>query len=366
MLRHIVGYHRKILYIIIALILGLSFWIASIINHVLISDYHRDVSVRYGEPVLTRQRMDEILEAMLAKEEKNIPEITLWQRDEHAVVENEKKNISVELSVITVAGDMSRIYPFPMVRGGYLAGEDDWGCVIDRATADKLFGSYDVVGLKIKLNNKEYIIRGIIKEPDSHVMIIQEAASYKRSSGMKYSCMEMFFADTDNPKMLAERFVTANGLGTPAKYIDGYPVRWLSYMLIHIPLWLSALLIVIYAVRKVYSLKGSPILIFIGLAGILIISLILIKITNMHIYYPSSMIPNKWSDFDFWTDKFRSIISSVRYKEGGVLYYKDIILRRRMLTVIIGVVISVFSELYVVKSITRVHKYKVDFNDING
>ena len=124
-------------------------------------------------------------------------------------------------------------------------------------------------------------------------------------------------------------------------------------MLIQLPLWLSALLIVIYTAGKVYSRKASPILTFIGVIGIVILAVILIKITNMYIYYPSSMIPNRWSDFDFWLDKVRKIVSSISRKEGIVLYYKDIILRKRMVMVIIGVVAAIVSEIRAYNNVTR-------------
>ncbi|MDD4113709.1 MAG: ABC transporter permease [Herbinix sp.] len=346
------GYHkRRVICIIIALIAGVFLWIASIINQMHISEYHQGVSVRYDEPALTKQSLENILEAMISRGDNHIPEITLWQRDEHFVVSNEDNIKTVELSLITVAGDMSRIYPVPMLYGGYLARDDSSGCIIDRATAYKLFGSSDTVGLRINCNNKEYIIRGVIKEIDSNVIIVQEeASSYKGKESKTYSCMEMSYADTKNAKLLAERFVSTNGLGKPSRFIDGYLIQMLSYVLIHIPLWVSALLIVIYVIRKVYLLKASPILTFIGIIGIALLVVILIKITNMHFYYPNSMIPNKWSDFDFWVGKLRSIISSISRKEGIVLYYRDIILRRRMLIVIIGVISAVISELSVLVS----------------
>lgn len=344
------GYHkRRVICIIIALIAGAFLWIASIINQMHISEYHQGVSVRYDEPALTKQSLENILEAMISRGDNHIPEITLWQRDEHFVLSNEDNIKSVELSLITVAGDMSRIYPVPMLYGGYLAREDSLGCVIDRATSYRLFGSSDTVGLRINCNGKEYIIRGVIKEIDSNVIIVQEeVSSYKGTGGKRYSCMEMSYGDTENAMLLAERFVTTNGLGLPARFIDGYLIQMLSYLLIHIPLWVSALLIVIYAIRKVYSLKASPILTFIGIIGIVFLGVILIKITNMHFYYPNSMIPNRWSDFNFWADKLRTIISSISRKEGMVLYYKDIILRRRMLIVIIGVVAALISELSII------------------
>ena len=347
-----IHFRRRFIWKITTLVVGAFLWIVSIINQMYISDYHSAVSVRYHEPVITRQQIDIILEDMISREDNYIPEITLWQREENIDITNEGKGNSMKISLITVAGDMSKIYPVSMLYGGYLTAEDKMGCVIDRATAYRLYGNPNVVGMKSCIHNKEYIIRGVIDEIDSNVMIIQEEEGpYKSLDDKKYSCLEMSYTDTENAKLLAERFITTNGLGTPDTYIDGYQNQKLSYMLIHIPLWFSALYILIYASRKVYSLNASPVLTLIGIVGLILLSIILIKLTNMYIYYPSSMIPNKWSDFDFFISKLKLIIFSLSRKEGMAQYYKDIILRKRMLMVIIGVVAAIITELYLVKNV---------------
>lgn len=338
---------RRILWIIIVLIAGTFLWIVSILNQTYISDYHDAVSVRFHEPEITKHRIDNILEVMILREDNHIPEITLWQRDEHIDITNEREDKSIEISLITVAGDMSRIYPVPLVGGGYLSEEDNFGCVIDKATAYKLFGNSDVIGVKINYDKREYIIRGIIEEVGSNVVIIQEeASSYKSIDAKKYSCMELSYTDTENAKLRAEEFILTNGLGSPDTIIDAYQNQKLSYMLIHIPLWLSALMIIIYTARKVYSLRASIIFTLIGVIGTVVLCVSLIKVTNMYLYFPSSMIPNRWSDFDFWADKLREILSSLSKKEGTVLYFKDIILRNRMLKVILGVAAAVICQLY--------------------
>lgn len=350
---------RKILWKIILLILGIFLWIASIINQTYISDYHKAVSVRFDEPVLSKQEIDNIVEEMVSRMDNNIPEVTLWQRDDNIDITSENRNASIKLSLVTVIGDMSKVYPVPMLYGGFLSSEDDVGCVIDRATAYRLFGNTNVVGMKLNLNNREYIIRGVMKEVDSNIMMVQEETSSSMEVvGKRYSCMELCFKGTENAKMLAERFILSNGLGTPTTYIDGYINQKLSYMLIHFPIWLSALMIIFYAIRKVYSLKSSPVLVLVSLIGLFIISFLLIKMTKMHFYYPSSMIPNKWSDLDFWASKWKMITSPIIGKEGTKLYYKDIILRKRMYIVIIGVIVAVIAEVKAVKGVR--HYYKTD------
>jgi hypothetical protein len=337
--------NKKFIWKHMILIFGISIWIVAIINQAYISDYYGAVSIRYKEPILTGQEIDNITSGMIEKEDNNIPEVTLWQRDEDIILTNEVRNASVKIGLITVSGDMTKVYPGSMLYGGYLSKADDRGCVIDRDTAYKLFNSEDVVGLTITLNNKEYTVRGIMQGIGSNTMIVQEEKQVvSKKAGIKYSCMELVFSDTENAKLLAENFIHTYGLGVPTAYIDGYIYQKISYLLIHIPLWFSAMLLIIYIARKVNTLKSSQVLFVSGWFGIILLSAILIRITNVHFYYSSSMIPTRWSDFDFWGNQWKELIASLGGREGSILFYKDIMLKRRMVFVLSGVILAVLSH----------------------
>jgi hypothetical protein len=337
--------HKKLIWKYMILILGISIWIVAIINQAYLSDYHGAVSLRYKEPILTGQEIANITTGMISKEDHNIPEVTLWQRDEDIMITNEVRNTSVSIGLITVAGDMTKVYPDSMLYGGYLSNGDYLGCVIDRNTAYKLFNSENAVGLTISLDNKEYTVSGIMQGIGSNTMIVQEEKQVvSKKEGIKYSCMELVFSDTENAKLLAENFIHTYGLGTPTAYIDGYMYQKISYLIIHIPLWFSAIVLIIYFVHKVYTLKASQVLFVSGWFGIILLSAILIRITNVHFYYPSSMLPTRWSDFDFWGNQWKMLITSLGGREGSILFYKDIMLKRRMVFVLSGVILAVLSQ----------------------
>jgi hypothetical protein len=249
---------------------------------------------------------------------------------------------------------MSKVYPGSMLYGGYLSIGDDMGCVIDRNTAYQLFHSENAVGLMISLNNKDYTVSGIMQGIGSNTMIVQEEKQVVvKKEGIKYSCMELVFSDSENAKRLAENFIHTYSLGTPIAYIDGYMYQRLSYLLIHLPLWLSAMLLIIYLARKVNTLKASRILFVSGWVGIILLSALLIKITNVHFYYSSSMLPTRWSDFDFWSNQWKQLRNTLGDKEGSIRYYKDMILERRMLYVISGVILAVLSQRWVLSIFRR-------------
>lgn len=346
---------RKIVFrsILISVLFVIIFWIVSIMNQTYISDYHGAVSIRYKEPILTGQEIDKIIKDMILKDDNNIPEVTLWQRTEDILINNEKRNTSLSIGLITVAGDMTKVYPDSLLYGGYLPRGDEMGCVIDRNTAYKLFNTENAVGLSINLNNKDYVVRGIMKGVGSNTMIVpEEKQELSKNESMKYSCMELVFSDTENAKYLAEKFINKNNLGSPIAYIDGYMYQNISYLLIHIPLWFSALILILHFARKVNKLKASRVLFVSGWFGIILLSAILIKITNVHINYSSSQLPTLWSDFDFWINQWKKLKNSLSGTEGSILFYKDMMLTRRMVFVLSGVMIAVLAQAVGIK-VTR-------------
>lgn len=337
--------NRKLIWKLILLIFGSIFWIASILNQTYISDYHGAVSIRYQEPVLTAQEIDRIIKDMISKEDYNIPEVTLWQRDEGMILTNEVRNTSVSVGLITVSGDMAKVYANSVLYGAYLSKGDYFGCVIDRDTAYQLFHSENAVGLTISLNNRDYTVCGILQEMGSNTMIVQEEKQeVTKQEGKKYGCMELAYSDNENAKYLAENFIRSNSLGTPIAYIDGYMYQKLSFLLIHIPLWFSAILLILYIVRRVNKLRASRILFVSGWLGIILLSAILIRITNVRFYYSSSMLPTLWSDFEFWGNQWKQFKSSLDSVEGSILYYNDIVLIKRMVLVLSGAIIAVIAQ----------------------
>lgn len=344
---HIPVFHRskkKFIGKLTLLGIGIICWMIAIMNQIFIDDYHGAVSIRYKEPQITARSIENIIDDMISREEHTIPEVTLWQRDEDILITNEDKKASIGIGLVTVVGDMSKVYPNAILYGGYLTRGDYEGCVIDKDTAYQLFGSENVVGLTIGLNQKEYTIAGVLQGLSSNTMIIQEeiqAAS--KVEGKKYSCMELAYSDTWEARRLAESFVNTYGLGTPVAYIDGYSYGKLSYFLIHLPLWFGALMLIVYFIRGVNTLEASRILYFSGWLGIILLGVLLFKITNVHIYFSGTMLPTRWSDFDFWGKQWKLLKASFGGREGSIILYKDMILTRRMTLVLTGALLAMLS-----------------------
>ena len=336
-------HYKKIIFKLILAAAALLFWIWAVVNQKLIEAAPASIGVRYAEAVLTRQRIDDILDEMKSKKMNDIPQVTLWKKEKQVRITKGDlvRNLMAEL--ITVAGDMSLICQGTLVDGGYLAQEDTEGCVIDRDTAFELFGSVDVIGGRLKLNDKEYLVRGILKPSGSRTVLIQDEGPGIDREPEYYNCMELRFEQPDEAMKLAENFVMTYGMGE-ASYIDGYGKQRLSQVFIRLPLWLCALWAIIALIKTMRKLKTSPILTLLGYGSVLMIVILIIKLADIRLQIPASMIPNRWSDFSFWSAKVKELLAAGSRKEHLARSYSDIIGRGRLMIVSAGVLLTMIIE----------------------
>ena len=81
---------------------------------------------------------------------------------------------------------------------------------------------------------------------------------------------------------------------------------------------LALLLILIKIIQSLFEERNKPVLIGIYFLMIVISVFIFLKVTNIKISIPLDMIPNKWSDFNFWSNMWDEYKEKFEY----VLYMK--------------------------------------------
>ncbi len=347
-------HHKRIIYKLILSVIALVFWISAIVNQKKMEASHGSISIRYRDAILTKQQIDQILEGMRSRKDADIPQVTLWKREEQTRISNEDLGRFLKVDLITVAGNTSGIVQGPFAQGGYLSPQDTEGCIIDRNTAFELFGSEKVIGRTLEYDNLEYTIRGVLKTAESYTMLIQAG----REEGLPvaaaaYRCMELSFSEPDQALTLAKNFVQTYGLGEPVSYSNGYRYQVISEFLVHLPIWLCVFGFILYSVRAVHHLRASLVLSLSGYVAVIAISMLLIRIADIHFHIPGSWLPNRWSDFDFWAAKGKELLAPLRGSEDVVRYYKDTVPFRRLLLVIAGVLITVIAERLLLKNRLR-------------
>jgi len=336
--------HKIIQFLVVLILWGLC-WTISVSYKRSISDYYGSVSVRFEDASPTRKKIQSALDAMIEGQVADVPEVTLWRKTKNEEISNKDLYTSVKVNLITVAGDMSRVYPVKLLWGGYSFAEDNLGCVVDRNTAYALFQTEDIVGMQIDYKSKKYMVRGVMELAEANTMMIQaEDTDYLKENETTFSCMELEFADTENAQKLADSFVWNHELGNPSVYINGYLYQKLADRIVLFPAWLFLIWIMYLCMRKVFTLRGSSVLFIVSGMLVLTLGIALSKLLDFHLYYPTSLIPNRWSEFDFWVNKWNNIRASIIDRESIIQYYKDTRLGRSFSYVLLGSILAVILE----------------------
>lgn len=76
-----------------------------------------------------------------------------------------------DVEVIGVGGDYRAFHPFIYMSGGFLPAQcvDMDQIVLSDSIAWTLFGSYDIIGERVVLGDREFIVTGVVREQDSSI-----------------------------------------------------------------------------------------------------------------------------------------------------------------------------------------------------
>lgn len=181
--------------------------------------------------------------------------------------------------------------PWNCLPGKYLSGGSPGStgkeCSVSAALADALFGSNQVVGLSVWMEQQSFRISGVFDSPDAVLL-------FPTMQGLQ--CAELTGVSLDVPKADALNWCTLAGLPTPQTIVYGPQKIWFAYFLCGMPLLLTGLCMVILLLRLSFSWPG---LVRNGLWLVLALAFALMLPTLLS-HLPGWLIPARWSDFSFW------------------------------------------------------------------
>ena len=194
--------------------------------------------------------------------------------------------------------------------------DDKEGCLIDEETSFKLFGSSNCLGRTIVYNEKSLIVRGILKGTKANMMLQLPEDSNLALKGLTIDGTGL----TINK---IEEFKSQFGIQEMA--INGGIYYIIAKTIAIIFPILALILILIKIIISIIKSRKKPILVVIYLFMIITSIFIVFKITNIKISIPLDMIPNKWSDFDFWSKMWKQYSEKIQYimymKKSGIDIY---------------------------------------------
>ena len=209
-----------------------------------------------------------------------------------------------ELNVLAIKGSSNLL-----VKGSNLFADDLEGCLIDNDTYYNLFGSSNCIGREIVYNDRTLVVRGILKGSKSNMIIQIPDDSMKALDGLTIDGTDFTLNKIEDFKMrfgISELAINGNVYYMLAKFISMiFPI-------------IALVLILIKVISSLFKSRNKPVLVGIYIIMALTFVFIFFKVTNIKISIPLDMIPNKWSDFDFWSKMGKEYKEKIEY----VLYMK--------------------------------------------
>lgn len=220
------------------------------------------------------------------KEEENSPDFAFWGKIQGIYVENPQLKREVSVSLWKIRGNLD------ILLDGFvkLQEEDINGCYLDAGTAQELFGSAQAVGSEIICQGRRLTVRGILKEKEAILAV--RPREYESTDRLTLAGVTA----SD-----AESFLLRYGIAGAA-VTGAFLKEILQFLLLLFPISLAVCLF--------RSLKGS---LSDGIRWMLLIFAFFFIFWWVEI--PDSMIPDKWSNFQFWKNWWEAA------KDNGIAFF---------------------------------------------
>lgn len=224
----------------------------------------------------------------------------LWGKTTGVEVENVQWSRRASVSVWRVRGRLDILFQ----GSAYLQETDLQGCYLDAGTARELFGSTEVIGNEISCIGRKFIIRDLL-DGEEDLLVIRP--------GDRETTDHITLGDVDKEPVAAskiESFLLRYGISGRA--VDPLFLRGiLQIFLLMFPVSLS--------IRLFRSLKGGSLD---GIRWVLLFFMFWMLLRRIQI--PDAMIPDKWSNFQFWKNWWESARDNItafmrQEKTGGEL-----------------------------------------------
>lgn len=272
------------------------------------------VSVQLNEEGLTRKQITEALENEKLKNH-NVPMVTAWNKNMKSDIYScEVNNIKKykekfkksHADVFEVYGNYNDVIPINLIDGSYVSYEDDKSCIIDKKTAYELFGTVYASDNSILMDDKVYTVRGVVDANLKFIMYISQ------DENTEFKNLEFKGYDIERGSEFVGNFLVQNNLSDDYICVENGFYGRLAEKFSYLPAQLLVFFI-IFKISKTFfgNLKFKYNTVIYAIIYIVFIY-ILLKITKFQIYLPSRIIPTKWSDFEFWINKYKDFQSSIQ------------------------------------------------------
>lgn len=286
---------------------ALFFWAAALLLCCLYSGsrvkgFAEVMSVKYPGGGLSGEGIEKLYEREGAgeKEKTEVPYITAWDKKEGVQVTNEPLGRSIAVNLLEVYGDMTEVVAESLVRGSFVEKMDERGCVISLKTAERLYGSGEVLGCLVTVGEESYLVRGVIRSEEELLMV------QSKKEGL-FPYLEMRYGRGDYAASNTKAFLSLLGLPAYDSFTEGNLYGGLAGLFMAFPFLSFIIVFSREAGRQIKKEKRRGYR-YLKRGVLLIMGLVLLFILGKNsISFSEDFVPAKVSDFEFWGDKFKEI-----------------------------------------------------------
>lgn len=198
--------------------------------------------------------------------------------------------------VIYYDGDPFSVFPAEFLSGSYAGEFDTKKAAVSTALAWSLWGSYEVVGSSFELNEKEYEVSGVFKSEEKTAVVNGKEQSFLWKN-IEVADLNQT-ANREEIEMLSQQYTSEGRV----HIIDGKGMTMLIRLLANLPMLIGIILLGVMIIRILprHSFYKS--------IGVFTSFLILaMSLPYLLSFFPSWLLPTKWSDFSFWINLFETI-----------------------------------------------------------
>ncbi|MGL6173463.1 MAG: hypothetical protein ACRC1P_02490 [Cellulosilyticaceae bacterium] len=261
------------------------------------------MELRYHEPTFTLEQLEKIQTEETNDEKRMTTNLVAWRQIPQIVASNKELEKSTKSAMIYVFGDLGSLISKNQVTGDLIYQGDDKGAIITKKVAYDLWGSLEVIGKTFYYEEQVYHVSGVLDE-ETPAIIVQLTKANEED--MKLNQLRVQFIDSENIERQLEIFRSRYGLAETTA-INLSLMSIVLTQIVYLPMWMAGIggLIKLYKLcYATYQYWVATIILMIITVGI---TALMVKFMTIQFNIPAYLIPNQWSDFEFWSELWKKM-----------------------------------------------------------
>ncbi|PHV69677.1 hypothetical protein CS063_14360 [Sporanaerobium hydrogeniformans] len=314
------GEKKRVAIFGVIVFLALFIWSIGIANAQKIEHLKDSIELRYTKPTLTLEKLTKIQESESNHNQPLINQLIAWEQVDEVQIKNEELNKSIGATMLYVFGDIKELIGKNQIAGDFPYQGDEEGALITSKVAYDLWGNLDVINKTFDYNGNSYKVRGIIEDNEPAILrqLSEDVAEEVQMSGLRVK-----FIETENiPGELRSFLLRYELEDAIVMNLSLMSILW--NQIIYMPIWILGIWGIIKLLRvfnKTYRYWVAAIILMVIIS---VIDWVILRFMAIPLNIPSYLLPNQWSDFEFWSTLWNDLKSNYIEIESLPKYLPDI------------------------------------------